>query len=152
MPSGIPPSISGLAGSIQEQIISAVEYLQIPSYNETSHQLKIAFYDSFQASQSIYQLLKLTCRPLIIFLALLSRYMFIVLRILSEHTIYHLILATKESWRQLKIGARWFVAFQRGLSRTAIWMEIGFVFLCIGLYMIRLYLQKKKYFKRLGRW
>jgi len=31
-------------------------------------------------------------------------------------------------------------------------MEIGFVFLCIGLYMIRRYLRKKKYHQRVKRW
>ncbi len=152
MPSGIPPSISSLTAKLHDQAVSFITYLQVPSYNDTSTQFQIAFRDSIQASQSIYQFLKLTCRPLVILLALLSKYLLIVLKILSEHTIYHAILAAKELWRQLKIATQWFISFQKGLSRTAIAMEVGFIALCIVLYMIRRYLQKKKYFQRLGRW
>ena len=152
MPSGIPPSIFALAETVQQQVTEFVTYLQIPSYSDTSHHFKIAFNDSIQAWKSTYHFVQLTCRPLVILLALISRYLLILLKILSEHTIYHGILAGKESWRQTKIAVNWFIAFQKSLSRTAVFMEIGFVFVCIGLYMIRRYLKRKKYFQKLGRW
>lgn len=152
MPSGIPPTISALAESLQQQVTDFVTYLQIPSYSDTSHHLKIAFSDSIKAWKSIFHFVLLTCRPIVILLALISRYLLILLKILSEHTIYHGILAGKESWRQLKIAVVWLIAFQKSLSRTVIYMEIGFVFVCIGLYMIRRYIKRKKYFQRLGKW
>ncbi len=152
MPTGIPPSVSTLASSVQEQLTAFLTYLQIPSYNATSTQFQVALRDSVLASRSIYQFLQLTTRPLFILLALLSKYIIIVLRILSEHTVYHGIRAGKEMWRQTKIACLWFVDFQKGLSKTVICMEIGFVGLCVGLYMIRRYLQRKKYFQKLKRW
>lgn len=152
MPSGIPPSITTFTTNVQEQISTFITYLQIPSYNDTSTHFQIAVTDSIQASRSTYQLFKLSFRPLFILLALLSKYALILLRILSEHSIYHGINASKELWRQIKVGSIWFVNFQKGLSRTAVYMEIGFCLLCIGLYMVRRYLQRKKYFQKLKRW
>lgn len=152
MPSGIPPSISTLAKTIQTQTSSIITYLQIPSYNDTSAQFQIAFHDSIRALQSTTSFVKLVGRPLFILLALLSKYVLIVLKVLAEHTVYHAIIAAKELGRQCRSGIQWFIVFQRGLSRTAVWMEIGFIGFCIGLYMIRRYLQRKRYFQKFTRW
>ena len=152
MPSGLPPSIASFTSSIQDQLTTFLTSLQIPTYNATSTQFQIALQDTIQASKSISQLLTLTGRPFFILLSILSKYIFILLRVISEHTIYHGIKASKELWRQMKIATIWFVSFQKSLSQTAIYMELGFVLVCIGLYMIRRYLQRKKYFQKLKRW
>lgn len=152
MPSGLPPSLGAVAGTIQEHAKFIIEYLEIPAYNDASHHFQIALIDSVQALKSTYSFLQLACRPMAILLALFSRYLLMALRILSEHTIYHGIVASKELLRQSKIALFWFITSQKKLSRTAVLMELSFIGVCIGMYIIRRYLQRKKVFQKVARW
>jgi len=157
------PTISGLPqlsninfnDSLQltkESFHYAVEYLEIPPLYAVSGALKVATGDMVAASKSSFALVYLTTRPLAILTSLVSRYIWILLKIIAQHTVYHGLIAAKEALRQAKIATNWFIAFQKSLSTTALCLEGGFVVLCFGLYMLRRYIQKKKYAQRVKTW
>jgi len=131
--------------NISEHFHSFIEYFQIPSLYECRTSATIAFQDSVSAVKSITQFLKLTTRPIFILLGLLSHALFAILKVLAQCTVHHSYVAVRE-------GCTSFVQFQKGLSRFAVLMEIGFVCLLILLYTIRRYIQKKKYVERSLRW
>ena len=156
MPTGLPPnlssSVSNLFIRLEKHVEHVIVFFRIPSYNEVYSSASIAFHDSISASKSIWNLLHLTFQPLFILLALLSRYFFIVLKVIVEHSFQSSIIAVKEAWIQGQIAFRWFVQFQKSLSSAAIWMELGFIAFLIGLYAIRRYIQKKRYVERIYKW
>lgn len=151
MPTGLP-NAAALLQSIQSKFLLTIEYLEVPPFNLVKDQFFIAYKDILQASRSSYVFLEVVSRPLLIIISLISRYLLIVLKIVAQHTIYHGILALKEAWRQLTIASSWFVAYQKTLSMTTIYMEVAFVCFLIGLYAIRKYIQKKKYVERVTQW
>ena len=131
--------------NISDLFHSFIEYFQIPSLYECRTSATIAFQDSVSAVKSITQFLKLTTRPIFILLGLLSHTLYEILKVLAQCTVHHSYVAVRE-------GCISFVQFQKGLSRFAVLMEIGFVCLLILLYTIRRYIQKKKYVERSLRW
>jgi len=151
MPTGLPDA-AALLQSIQSKFLLTIEYLQVPPFSLVKDQFFTAYKDVIQASHSSFVFLEVISRPLLILISLISRYLLIVMKIVAQHTIYHGILALKEAWRQLTTASRWFVAYQRTLSMTTIYMEIAFIFLLIGLYAIRKYIQKKRYVERASKW
>jgi hypothetical protein len=72
--------------------------------------------------------------------------------VLAEHTIYHGVNAMKEVLSQLKIAITWFAAYQASLSNAAILMELSFVFALILIYMLRKYIERKQYVRRMKLW
>jgi hypothetical protein len=156
MPTGLPslniPDVSSLISSLRSNAQYAIEYLEIPNYSLVKEQFQIAIQDAEASARSTANFLQTTSRPFVILLSLLSRYIFILLKIIAEHTIYHAILAAKEVWRQLQFATSWLIAYQKSLPKTAIYMEIGFIFLLIGLYAIRKYIKRKRYVERVTRW
>jgi len=156
MPTGLPPSIydSLLNGAqlFRNSARDVVEYFEIPSGQELYETSSVAFRDVIVASKSSYVFLRLSLRPLLIFLALLSRHIGAALKVLAEHTVSGGIRGSIEFLRQSGNFARWFIAFQKNLSTTAIWIEASIVCTIIGLYALRRYIQKKRYVERMRRW
>lgn len=151
MPTGIPDA-SALISSLRSNVGYAVEYLEIPPLGLVKEQFQIAVRDADTSIRSSAAFVRTTSRPFVILVALISRYILQFLKIIAEHTIYHGILVAKEMWRQLRVATLWLIDYQKSLSHTAIYMEIGFIFLLIGLYAIREYIKRKKYVERATRW
>lgn len=151
MPTGLP-NAAALLQSMESKVFLAIEYLEIPPFHLVKEQFLIAYRDILQASRSSCIFLEVVSRPLLIIISVVSRYLFIILRVVAQHTIYHAILALKEAWRQLITASRWFIAYQKTLSTTTIYMEVAFIFMLIGLYAIRKYIQKKRYVERVTKW
>ena len=137
---------------LENHIQYAVAYLQIPAFADVRSQSKIAFTSSYVAIQAIVSLLDLTMKPMLILSALLLKFAYAILKVITGHSLQHGLVAIKETGRHLYFGACWFVAFQKNLSRTAIMVELGIIALLICLYSIRRYIQKKKYVERIMRW
>ena len=151
MPAGIP-DMSSIMASLQSQMYRGIDYLSIPTIGLVKEHFLVAYYDVLQASRSTYAFVDITSKPLVILVSLIARYVFILLKIIAEHTVYHAVLAIKEGWQQMLFASRWFVAYQKALSAAAIYMEIAFIFLLIGIYALRKYIKKKKYVERVTRW
>ena len=154
MPKGIItlPDAKQLVSSFQSQIQYCVEYLEIPQYVLVKDQFLIALKDVHQATRSTIAFMKTTSKPLIILLSLMFRNILILLKIIAEHTIYHAIRGVKEAWRQFMFASRWFVAYQKSLPKSAIYMELGCILLVMCLYALRRYIKRKKYFERVLKW
>lgn len=150
------PTIAGLPrlslSDVQELMEYSIEYFEIPSFQIVQQSLQVASRDILTASKSSYAFIYLTSRPIIILLTLLSRYILSFLKVISQHTFYHGIIAAKEAWRQLCYGTKWFIAYQKSLPPAALWMEAGIIVLLIGLYLLRRYIRKKRYVERIQAW
>lgn len=152
MPTGLPPSIGSMTQSIQDGMKAAADYFEIPQASLVKDQFQLAVHDATQAFRSSFTFLNTTTRPIVILIFLISRYLFAVLKILAEHTVYHGVNAMKEVLSQLKIAITWFAAYQASLSNAAILMEFSFVFALILLYLLRKYIERKQYVRRITLW
>jgi len=156
MPVGIPPNISTILSTYQsnasQALKSLIEYLQIPARDEYTITLLTAYHDVLAACKSTYHLAFLTFRPFWIIGGVLLHHVLVLLKVLGQHTIHHGYVAAREGCIQLKIGVIWFVSFQKSLSRGAIAVECGVVAAFVGAYMLRRYIQKKRYVERVRRW
>lgn len=151
MPAGIP-DVAALLASLQSQMYIGIDFLQIPSVGLVKDNFLVAYADVLQASRSTYAFAEITSKPLMILTSVILKYVLTLLKIICEHTVYHAVLAMKEAWQQMLFACRGFVAYQKTLSSTAIYMEIAFIFLLIGLYALRKYIKKKKYVERVTKW
>ena len=158
MPTGVPSLESVVVGahlalnSVTSHIRLASDYLEIPSYDEFSTCASQTWHDSVQAFGSTWHLIQITSRPLLILLALLGRYLAILLRVLTECTIKHGVVAAREGANQANFAVRWIIAWQKSLSRAAVLVELGVLGGLSGLYLLRRYLKKRRYFDRLAWW
>eukprot|EP00979_Chaetoceros_neogracilis_P016647 scaffold8946_cov268-Chaetoceros_neogracile.AAC.13 len=151
MPAGIP-DVSSILASLQDQMHYGIDYLSIPTFGLVKEHFLVAYADVLQASRSTYAFAEITSKPLAIIVSLIARYLWTLLKIVAEHTVYHAVLAMKETWQQMMFASRWFVAYQRSLTAAAIYMEMLFIFLLIGMYALRKYIKKKKYVERVTKW
>lgn len=152
MPTGLPPSTGRMIQSIQEGIKTAIDYFEIPQASLVKDQFQLAVNDVTRACQSSFTFVSTTTKPLVILIALISRYLFAVLKVLAEHTIYHGVHAMKEVLSQLKFAISWFAAYQASLSNAAILMELCLILALILLYMLRKYIERKQYVRRMQLW
>lgn len=152
MPVGIPPSLSALGHKIQFQIEEAIIYFEIPAFNEVTDSFQLAMRDCIVAFQSTSRLLQITFRPVLIFLALISRYLYIVLQIITRHTIRHAIVGLRELLHQLIFGTKEFIRFQKSLPPFWIGVELGFCALFVTAYLLRRLIKKRRYVERVTRW
>lgn len=151
MPTGLP-TISALASQVTETLTSAATYLQIPEYATYKSACQVAANDVVVSTKSTWHLLVLTLTPLCIILKLLTHLFLIGLGIIAEHTIKHGIVAIKEAASQVRTGVTWFCAWQRTLSPAAVAIELTILASCVGLYILRQYIQKHRYVERTQRW
>ena len=151
MPAGIP-DVAVLLASLQSQISLGIDFFQIPSVGLVKENFLVAYADVLQASRSTYAFVEITSKPLIILTSIILKCILTLLKIICEHTVYHAVLAMKEAWQQMLYASRGFLAYQKTLSPTAIYMEFAFIFLLIGLYALRKYIKKKKYVQRITKW
>jgi hypothetical protein len=158
MPVGIPQ-----VSSTQEQIrhIAAeamdawhdfVVYIDLPSASLYRTSCSTAWYDLRAAFSSLGYLGYLTFRPLVLIIWLLSQHLWRVLQFLAKHLFHHAYVSAGKGWVQLKWGTRSFMKWQFSLSRAAVLMEISIVAALIGCYMLRRYIQRKKYVERITSW
>jgi hypothetical protein len=158
MPVGLPQ-----VSSTQEQIrhiaskaIGAwhdfVVYVDLPSASLYRTSCSTAWYDLRAAFSSLGYLGYLTFRPLVLILWLLSQHLWRVFQFLAKHLFHHAYMSAGKGWVQLKCGTNAFMKWQSSLSRTAVLMEISIVAALIGCYMLRRYIQRKKYVQRTTAW
>ena len=151
MPTGLP-SIPALVDQAAEVLSAAATYLQIPPYETYKHACQVAANDIYTTTKSSWHLLVLTLTPLFIILKLLTHAFLMAVGVITEHTIKHGIVAVREGIVQVRTGLSWFAAWQRSLSNAAVAMELSVVAACVGLYMLRRYIQKYKYVERTQKW
>jgi len=151
MPTGLP-SISAIVDQAAEVLSATSAYLQIPPYETYIDACKVAAKDICTTTKSSWHLLVLTLTPLVIILKLLTHFFLMAVGIITEHTIKHGFVAAREGCIQARTGLSWFVAWQRSLGNAAVAMELCIVAACVGLYMLRRYIQKYKYIERTQRW
>lgn len=152
MPTGLPPNLADVSYRLSLKIHEAIAYFEIPALHEVTNSFQIAWKDSILAFQSTSHFLRITFRPLLILLALISRYVYIVLEILARHTVHHAYIGMKESLHQLKIGTKEFIRFQRSLPRFWIGVELGICALLIAGYLLRRFIKKRRYVERVEAW
>ena len=149
MPRGLP---SNIGATLQEQILFAIDYLEIPAWHHVLTTSQTAYRDTLTALQSTGVFLQVTLKPLYILLALVSRYIYAFLKIFLEHSGANLVKGGREGIRQGKVALKWFVNYQRSLSQTAIMIEVGLVLTLVALYSLRRYIIKKKYVTKVTKW
>jgi len=152
MPSGLPPNFGTLSSRVATIIHELVEYFEIPAINELTTSFQVAWRDCSLAFSSTSRFLFITFRPLFILIALLSRYVYIVVEIIARHTVHHAYMMTKESLYQCKIGLIEFGKFQKSLSVFWICIELGFCALLLLGYLLRRFIKKRRYVERLRAW
>ena len=129
-----------------------LEKLSLPSKDEYISAASAAFHDVRAATSSSWNLTYLTFRPIFILLAIIGRYLAIVLRVIAQHSIAHGWVALREGYFQLRTASIWFVRFQRDLPLTAKYAEIGVVTALGILWMLRRRFQKYRYGERVMTW
>jgi hypothetical protein len=149
MPRGLPTNI---ASTVQEQLTLAIEYFEIPAWQQVLTTSQSAYHDSITALRSTGTFFQVVLKPFYILLALIGTRLYAVLKVLAEHSCSNFIKGGREGIRQGVVALKWLVRYQRSLSQTAIWMEVGFVVALVGMYSLRRYIQKKKYVARLIKW
>lgn len=129
-----------------------LEKLSLPSKDEYISAASTAFHDVRAATSSSWNLTYLTFRPIFILLAILGRYLAIVLRVIAQHSIAHGWVALREGYFQLRTASIWFVRFQRDLPLTAKYAELGVITALGILWMLRRRFQKYRYGERVMTW
>ena len=152
MPTGLPPSFDNLIYKINDQIHVAIEYFEIPAAYEVTGSFYVAWQDCAVAFRSTSTFLRITFRPLLILLALISRYLYVVLEIVARHTVRNAIIGIKESYHQAKVCVTEFIRFQRSLPRFWIGVELGFCAFLIIIYLLRRLIKRRRYVERLRAW
>lgn len=127
-------------------------YVDLPSASLYKTSCTTALRDLRAAFSSVGYLGYLTSRPLLLILWLLIQYLWEVLHFLGKHLFHHAYVSAGKGWIQLKWGSREFYKWQSALSRTAVLVEISVVAALIGCYMLRRYIQRKKYVQRTASW
>jgi hypothetical protein len=158
MPVGLPQ-----VSSTQEQcrLIAAramdawhvfLVYLDLPSALVYKTSCTTAWHELGAAFSSMGYLGYLTFRPFVLILWLFLQYLWKVLQFLGKHLFHHAYVSAGKGWIQLKWGSREFYKWQSSLSRTAVLIEISIVAALIGCYMLRRFIQRKKYVERTTSW
>jgi hypothetical protein len=158
MPAGLPQVSSTqeqcrlIAARAMEAWHDFVVYLDLSPASVYTTSCTTAWHDVRAAFRSTGYLGYLTFRPLVLILWLLLRYLWKVLQFLGRHLFHHAYVSAGKGWIQLKWGSKEFYKWQSSLSRAAVLIEISVVAALIGCYLLRRYIQRKKYVQRTTSW
>mmetsp|Transcript_40615 Transcript_40615/g.85277 ORF Transcript_40615/g.85277 Transcript_40615/m.85277 type:complete len:651 (+) Transcript_40615:41-1993(+) len=128
------------------------DQLEVPSIDEFVAAASTAIRDLRAASVSSWHLTYISFRPIFILLGILSSYLAIVLRVIAKHSVAHGWIAAREGYFQLRTATIWFIKFQRDLSTSAKYAELGAVAVAITLWLLRRHVKKYRYVERAAAW
>ena len=134
------PTLSNLTSHINV-IHDVVEALQLPSWREYSNSLQESKRLTIEAIQANLKLFQLTFRPV-----------FIILQYICSVIWCYASIVLKWILIQARISIQNFMEFQTQLSWFVIGLELAFVLLVIGIYMLRRYIRKKRYVEKISLW
>jgi hypothetical protein len=132
-----------LETAIRESLQQVVTVLHVPSWSEYLTAVTAAAHDSYAAIGSSWTLLHLTSRPVILLLYHISRVLAVAFyRHVLITGIYH------HGFSQVQQGVGIIYKFQCSLTAVEWAGEVLIVLVAIGIYRLRLYLQRQTYVKR----
>jgi hypothetical protein len=134
-------------------------YLQFPQWATYRAALYDTVFDAKRAIQSSSHLLLLTFRPLFLLALLIGRYLWallrtvakhgwVILRVVGKQLFYHAFVSARKGVTQLQTASRWLIRWQKSLSRTWVFVELGAIIAIILLYLLRRYIIQQKYVAR----
>lgn len=131
---------------------SLLDRLEIPSRDEYAGAAFAALRDLRSAGASSWRLAHLSFRPVFLLLCILGRQLAILARLVARHTVKHGWVAAREGYFQLRTGTVWFVNFQRGLSPSAKYAEVGALAVGATLWLLRRHVRRNRYAERAAAW
>ena len=140
------------AEDLIENAVELFEKLQFPERQEYISAWRVAVKDVAAASRSTYSLGYLTFRPVFILLGILGHYLAIILKFVAKHSVEKGWIAAKEGYSQTRTATIWFVNYQRDLSSSAKYAELGLLSALAMLWLLRRHVRKKRYAERVQRW
>jgi len=148
MPVGTPPKASDIVSAVWEFI----EYLQFPTYTEYIQLFKIWIHHVRDVVVSSYRLCILSFRPLVMLSYAIGTLLYMILKVVSQHTIIYAYVLGKNMCVNGWKGSVAFVSWQRKLSYTVLCIELALIGAAIAGYLLRRYIIKKKYIGRTLKW
>ncbi|EJK56508.1 hypothetical protein THAOC_23592 [Thalassiosira oceanica] len=140
------------AEDLIENAVELFETLQFPERQEYISAWRVAVKDVAAAARSSYSLGYLTFRPILILLGILGQYLAIILKFVAKHSVEKGWIAAKEGYSQIRTATIWFVNYQRSLSTSAKYAELGLLSALVMLWLLRRHVRKKRYVERVQRW
>jgi len=136
----------------REQLYWLIAYLELPDRAVYWAAAKDAYRDTVVASSSLMTLGYLTTRPLWLLLYWIGGRIWIIATFLAKHLLSGVYVSTIKGFHQAKWIWNKYLYWQMSLSRRALLMEGSLVLTAAMLYLLRKYIQKKKYYERSVSW
>lgn len=154
MPVGLPNLnvCKDYAMEAREQLYWLIAYLELPDRAVYWAAAKDAYRDTVVASSSLMTLGYLTTRPLWLLLYWIGGRIWIIATFLAKHLLSGVYVSTIKGFHQAKWIWNKYLYWQMSLSRRALLMEGSLVLTAAMLYLLRKYIQKKKYYERSVSW
>jgi hypothetical protein len=124
-------------------------YLDLPSASLYWNSCQTAFRDVKVAASSLFTLGYLTFKPILLILWLVFQNVWKLAQFLAKHLFHQAYISAKKGAIQAKWACREFQKWQSSLSNGQVMIEISILLTLIGLYLLRRYIEKQNYVRRL---
>lgn len=154
MPVGLPNFgvCKDYAAVARDHVHWLVTYLDIPDRTVYMAAVQAAYRDMVVASSSMATLGYLTTRPLMLLLFWIGGHVWTMVTFLAKHLLSNVYYSSIKGFGQAKWMATKYWSWQTSLSRRELIMEGSLVLTVSILYLLRKYIQKKKYYERSLGW